>query len=196
MKKKLVLIIAMLLAFIVTAGTYAYTYSITATTEFGVTQAGGGIATWEPASWEPDWYSVLAGLSDDHGHGKKGKKKGKIKGEVPDGDLIVVTTHPDYTGDLMVKVYLTNTGDLVKAYQYLNIKLYLNGSTEAQQEPGYQLLTLDNGAASFNLEGSAGGGSHTVTIIGGSFGLISDNPDKWEDGWTVVPEFYGEVGPR
>jgi len=201
MKKKLVLIIAMLLAFIVTAGTYAYTYSLTASTEFGVTQAGGGIATWQPASWEPDWYSVLAGLSgkdddDDHGDGKKGKKKVKIAGEVPAGDLFVVTTHPQYTGDLLVKVYLTNTGDLVKAYQYLNMKVYLNGSTEAQQEPGYQLLTLDNGVASFNLEGSAGGGSRTVTIIGGSYGLISNKPGKWEDGWTVVPEFYCEVGPR
>ena len=64
MKKKLVLIIAMLLAFIVTAGTYAYTYSLTASTELGLTQSGGGIDTWQPASWEPDWYIVLAVLSN------------------------------------------------------------------------------------------------------------------------------------
>jgi hypothetical protein len=187
----------MLLAFVVTAGTYAYTYSISSTTEFGVTQAGGGIATWEPASWEPDWYSVLAGLSeeDDDDDGKKGKK-GKIRGAVPTGDLFVVTTHPNYTGDLLLKVYVTNTGDLVKAYRYLNMKVYLDGSIETEQEPGYQLLTLDNGVANFNLKGNAGGGSRTVTIIGGSYGLISHKLNKWQDGWTVVPEFYCEVGPR
>ena len=195
MNRKLILTVAIFLAFVITAGTYAYTYSVTASTTFAVTQAGGEIATSEPASYAPDWYSVLAGLHGvDDGKGKD-KDKGKIKGEVPTGDLFVVTTHPDYTGDLLVKVYLTNTGDLVKAYQYLNMKLYLDGSMEVFEEPGYLLLTLDNGVAYFNLEGS-NGGSRTIAVIGGSYGLISNKPDKWQDGWTVIPEFFCEVAPR
>ncbi|GAI42773.1 unnamed protein product, partial [marine sediment metagenome] len=50
----------------------------------------------------------------------------------------------------------TNTGDLVKAYDYLNMKLYLDGSAEAGETPNYQLLTLQNGEATFNIQDIAG----------------------------------------
>ena len=115
-----------------------------------------------------------------------------IEGEVPSGDLFVVTPHASYSGDLLVNVYLTNTAALVKAYQYLNIKLYLDGSEEA---PGYQLLTLDNGGASFNLEGSASG-SHTLSVTGGSYRLVSDDSSEWGAGWSVTPELYCQVIQR
>jgi len=191
MNRKLILIVAGLLAFVVTAGTYAYTYGITASTELGATAAGGDIATFEPAAAEPEWYSILAGLphSDDDD-----QKKGKVAGDVPLGDLFVVNPHPDYTGDLLVRVYLTNTEDLLKAYRYLNMKLYLGGSIEADEEPGYVILSPENGVAIFNLEGSSG--SSTISIIGGSYRLQSKKTWKWEEGWTIVPELYCEVGPR
>jgi len=194
MKRKLILIVAVFLAFMVTAGTYAYTYTSTASISFeGVSQAGGQAATYEPAAWEPDWNAVLAGLS-------KGKKdddygKGKTRGEVPPGELFVVLTDRNFTGDLLVRVYLANTGDLAKAYGYLNMKLYLGCSIEAYEEPGYQLLSLDNGVASFNVEGDFSG-SRTISVIGGSYRLNSNKPSNWEDGWTVVPEFYCEIIPK
>ena len=194
MNRKLILIVAGLLAFVVTAGTYAYTYGITASNTLGATAAGGDIATWQPAAAEPEWYSILAGFKwtdDDDG---QGKDKGKVAGDVPLGDLLVVNPHPDYTGDLLVRVYLTNTGDLLKAYRYLNIKLYMAGSIEADEEPGYVILSPDNGVATFNLKGSSG--SSTISIIGGSYRLQSKKPHKWEEGWTIVPELYCEVGPR
>ena len=121
----------------------------------------------------------------------------KLSGEVPTGDLFDITPDDDYTGDLAVKVYLTNTGDLVKAYQYLNMKLYLEGSVEAGETPDYQLLTLDNGEATFNLKDYAPG-TYTLSvghgaspaIPGGSYGLVSTDTSRWEAGWAVEPEFY------
>jgi len=120
-----------------------------------------------------------------------------IYGEVPTGNLFDITPDDDYTGDLAVKVYLTNTGALVKAYQYLNMKLYLEGSVEAGETPDYQLLTLDNGEATFNLKDYAPG-TYTLSvghgaspaIPGGSYGLVSTDTSQWEVGWTVTPEFY------
>ena len=114
----------------------------------------------------------------------------EICGDVPTGNLFVVTPHPDYTGDLTVKVYLLNTAALIKAYQYLNIELALQG---ADNNP--QLFTLHNGVASFSLQGCAGG-THTLFVTGGSYCLVSDDPDEWGEGWTVIPELYCEVIQR
>jgi len=79
-----------------------------------------------------------------------------LQGSVPTGDLFTIIPNPGYTGDLMVNVYLSNTGNLTKAYQYLNMRLYLEGSAEAGETPNYQLLTLNNGQATFTLENLSG----------------------------------------
>ena len=113
-----------------------------------------------------------------------------IDSDVVTGDLFVITPHPNYSGDMLVKVYLTNTGNLVKAYQYLNIKLSLEGADEA-----FQLLTLENGTATFNLENGAGG-THTLSVTGGSYGLVSLTPSQWSEGWSITPEFYCDVAQR
>ena len=75
-----------------------------------------------------------------------------ICGDVPTGELFTILPHPAYTGDLQVGVYLTNTGDLIKAYQYLNMELYMVGSSSANQTPNYRLLTLQNGQQTLSLE--------------------------------------------
>jgi len=201
MNRKLILIVAGLLAFAVTAGTYAYTYSLTAFTAPAVIDAGGNIATFQEAAAPPEWLSILAPMPDaeddfpGQGHAYGRYKKVKIAGEVPEGDLFVVTPHPSYTGDLLVRIYLTNTADLLKAYRYLSMKVYLGDSIEARGEPGYQLLSLENGGTSFNLEGGHGG-SRTISVIGGSYRLASNNPNTWAEGWTVVPELFCEIMPR
>ncbi len=116
-------------------------------------------------------------------------------GEVPTGDLFDITPDDDYTGDLAVKVYLTNTGALVKAYDYLNMKLYLEGSVEAGETPNYRLLTLDNGGVTFSLEDYSPG-TYTLSVTGGSYCLVSTDTAEWEPGWTVTPEFYCEIVQR
>lgn len=118
-----------------------------------------------------------------------------LTGNTPTGDLFEITPHPDYTGDLAVKVYLVNTDNLTKAYKYLNMELYLEGSVEAGKTPNYRVLTLENGVAAFNLVGLAGG-SHTLSVTGGDYTLNSREPNEWEAGWTVTPELYCEVTQR
>lgn len=112
------------------------------------------------------------------------------EGKVPTGNLFVVTPHADYTGNLLVKVYLTNTGALSAAYQNFSLKLTLAGSVD-----GVQLLNLDSGVATFNLEGGAGA-AHTLKVIGGNYVLVSANPEEWEESWSVTPEFYCEATQR
>lgn len=123
-----------------------------------------------------------------------------ICGDVPTGNLFDVTPEAAYTGDLQVKVYLTNTGALVKAYQYLNMKLYLEGSVEAGETPNYRLLTLQNGVATFNLKGYAPGTytlsvghSASPVIPGGSYCLVSTDSSEWQAGASGTPELYCEV---
>jgi len=118
-----------------------------------------------------------------------------IEGETPSGDLFVATPHADYTGDLLVEVYLINTSALIKAYRYLNMKLYLEGSVEAGETPNYRLLTLGNGVATFSLDGGSGD-THTLSVIGGSYQLVSLDPSTWGEGWSIAPEFYCEVTQR
>jgi len=163
-------------------------------------------ATDEPWTWE-EINDLQAGVT------MKGKKKDKpalctqvyvmvnyelppiVEGEVPAGDVFDITPHPTYTGDLLVKIYLTNTSALLKAYQYINIKLYLEDSLEAGKTPDYQLLTMENGVVLFNIEGGSAA-SYTVEGIGGSYRLVSGDPYEWGEGWSVTPEFYCEVTQR
>ena len=118
-----------------------------------------------------------------------------LSGDVPTDNLFEVTQHADYTGDLAVKVYLVNTGNLTKAYQSLNMELYLEGSVEAGKTPNYRLLTLENGVATFKLE-DGGSDNHTLSVTGGDYTLTSREPSEWEEGWTVTPELYCEVTQR
>ncbi len=119
-----------------------------------------------------------------------------IRGETPTGDLFTITPEGDYTGDLQVRVYLANTDALTKAYSYLNIKLYLESSVEAGETPNYQLLTLENGVATFNLRDFTGGVALTLSVTGGSYSLVSDDTSEWDAGYSLTPEFYCDVTQR
>jgi len=118
-----------------------------------------------------------------------------LTGNTPTDDLFEVTPHADYSGDLQVRVYLANTGALQKAYDYLNMEIYLEGSVEAGETPNYQLLTPENGLATFNLVGISGG-SYTLSITGGTYGLNSREVSEWEAGYTVTTELYCEATQR
>jgi hypothetical protein len=119
----------------------------------------------------------------------------QTQGAVPLGNLFDIIPHPNYTGDLLVKLYLTNTSDLLKAYQYINMKLYVEGSLEAEKAPAYQILSMENGVAFFNIE-SGSAESYTIKIIGGSYRLISGDIEEWGEGWSIIPELYCEVSQR
>ncbi|MFC1932542.1 hypothetical protein ACFLXU_02785 [Chloroflexota bacterium] len=118
-----------------------------------------------------------------------------LTGSISTGDLFMVYPHTDYPGDMAVKVYIINTGDLTNAYKYLNMEIYLEGSVEAGETPNYRLLTLQNGMAAFTLI-DGGSDNHTLSVTGGDYTLTSREPQEWEEGWTVTPEFYCEITQR
>jgi hypothetical protein len=118
-----------------------------------------------------------------------------VSAEVPRGDLFIVTPDAKYTGDLLVKIYITNVADLSKVYKYLNMKVFVANTLEAETAPYFQVLSLENGVAMFHVIGDTTS-SYLMQLIGGSYNLISDNPDDWGTGWSVTPEFYCEVSQR
>jgi len=136
-KKKLYLIAALVLALVLSGGLYAYAYTTAAGT-IGIAEPTGDIATHNETATQPDWDSVTANLSEN-----------TTCGEVPTGDLFEVTPNPSYNGDLQLGVYLTNTASLIKAYQYLNMEVYVEGSESADETPNYRLLSLQNGLVNF-----------------------------------------------
>jgi len=154
-KKKLYLITAFLLVLIISGGVYAYTYT-TAVGTINVAQPTADVATCNASASQPDWSSVTDNLSEN-----------TTCGEVPTGDLFEITPNPAYTGDLLANVNLTNVGSLIKAYQYLNMKVYVAGSASANETPDYQLVSLQNGQANFSLLGlTATTGTWTQTTQG------------------------------
>ena len=118
-----------------------------------------------------------------------------LTGNTPTDNLFEVTPHASYSGNLQVRVYLTNIDALLKAYDNLTMELYLEGSVEAGETPNYQLMTLENGVATFNLVGITGG-SYTLSVDGGTYQLVSREPMEWEAGYTVTPELYCEATQR
>jgi hypothetical protein len=118
-----------------------------------------------------------------------------IEGEVPQGDLFDISPAQNYPGDLLIKIYLTNTNDILKAYKYINMKVYMANTLEAEKTPNYQILSIETGVITFNIKGGSAA-SYKVKIIGGSYRLMSDKPDEWGMGWTITPEFYCEVSQR
>jgi len=119
-----------------------------------------------------------------------------LSGDVPTEDLFDITPHTDFSGDLAVRVYLTNTGDLAKAYQSLNMDLYLESSVEAGETPNYRVLTLENGWVTFNLKDFTPGNTYTLSVTGGTYTLVSRDTSEWEEGWTVTPELYCQIVQR
>ncbi len=180
--------------------TYSSTDFVTESWECTVNPSTGEAWTWEEIN------DLQAGITT-RGNGKNkpaiitqvyvsvNYEYAKTQGEVPQGGMFVITPHPDYTGDILVKIYLTNTNDLLKAYKYINMKVYMSNSLEAAKTPNYQILAIETGVVVFNIEGGSAE-SYTVQITGGSYRLMSDNPDEWGTGWTIVPEFYCEVTQR
>jgi hypothetical protein len=120
---------------------------------------------------------------------------GTSLGEIPQGFLYNTNPDANYMGDLSVKIYITNTADLLKAYQYLNLKINVTGSVEAGNTPDYKVLSMENGVVEFSI---LGGSSiqYLVSVTGGGYSLVSDNPAEWGAGYTVIPEFYCEITQR
>ena len=173
---KKIIIIALLAALLVTGGVFAYTFT-TATATIGVTA---------PTS---DFATVTAGSVTAP------TVFGKFTGTWPTDDLYTITPDAGYTGDLVVTVYLTNAGELIRYYQHLNMKLELWDSTNttADEQAEAQVINMQNSQVLFTWANGTGTGPYTVKITGGSFRI---HPFKSLTGGSYQPQLWAEITQR
>ncbi len=182
MKKKFYLIIALFLALAVSGGIFAFTYT-TASASIGVTAVASDFAEVEGHQLTSAWEAM-------------GNEIGDVPGNMTTGEKVfTVTPHLNYTGDLVVKVYISNADELVHAYQHLNMKVIMKDSEEwGDAGHEYQLLTMDNAEVTFNLNGQAGTAC-LVELAGGSYAANPQSNLQW-DSSDVSPQLYCEVTQR
>ncbi len=182
-KRKFYLLAALGLILVLSSGAFAYTYT-TAVGTIGVGDPSTDIATANVSSSQPDWSSITDNLSES-----------TICGEVPSGYLFDITPSPAYSGDVLVDVYLTNAANLTRAYKYLNMKLYIEGSEEAGETPDYQVLSLQNGRASFSLAGLASSSKNWVQTSQSDFegGTLSQLDTTTSPGNVLLEKFSDNV---
>jgi len=170
------LLIALIALVVVTGGTFAYTFT-TATATIGVTAPTSDFAT----------------VTSDNATAPT--VFGKFTGTWPSGTLFTITPDPGYQGDLVVKVYIVNAGQLIRYYQHCNISLELLGSTNAiADEQGIiQVLNIENAEAMFIWANGTGTGPYRVQLTGGSYRL---HPWKSLTGGSVQPQVWCEVTQR
>ena len=156
----------------IAGGSFAYTY-LTATQTISVSGTGGDIAIVEPDG-SPSWPDI----------------SGRQAGQLPTVSLFTINPKGDYTGNLLVKLYLTNTGELIHVYQHLNMKIGLfNGS--GGQVGRTEYLTLDNGVATIETDYGIGWvGVHKLKVTGGSYNTLKGVAGSGE---SFAPAFYAEV---
>lgn len=177
-KKGPVLILAaFLLALAVTGGLFAYTWTTaTATISVNMVQSDFANVTANATYSPPDAF-------------------GKFTGIWPTGTLYDIVPASGYTGDLVIKVYLANAGNLIRYYHHLNMLLDFKDSLGAtvHEQVISQLLTLQNAEVEFYWYSGNGTAPYYVEVTGGGFRL-----HQWKTlgGGSVTPIVYCEVTQR
>ena len=174
---KKILLISVLALLVVTGGMFAYTFT-TATATIGVSA---------PAS---DFANVTAG-----GSITAPTVFGKFTGTWPSSTLFDIAPDASYTGDLVITVYMVNTGELVRQYQHVNMSVEFQDSTNstADEQGTIQVLNLQNAEALFTWANGTGTGPYKVVLTGGSYGL---HPLKTLTGGSYQPQIWCEVTQR
>ncbi len=175
MKKFILIAIVAVLA--LTGGAFAYTFTTTTTT-IGVTVI------------ESDFAEVSV-----NGTYSAPDVFGKFTGTWPTGTLFDIAPDPSYTGDLVVKVYLVNTGDLIRRYHHLNMALEFQDSTgtASDNQAEVQVLNLSNAEVTFDWVNGTGTGPYYVEVTGGGYRL-----HQWRTGLggSASPQIWCEVVQR
>ena len=176
MKKFLIIALIALLA--VTGGMFAYTFT-TATATIGVMAP------------ESDFANVTANAS----YSVPDPTFGKFTGTWPAGKLFTVTPDDNYTGDLVITVYLVNTGELIRQYHHLNLALKYtdNAGAMADEQCETQVLSLQNAQVLFTWTSGNGTIPFSVDVVGGGYRL---HPFKTMTGGSYEPQVWCEVTQR
>jgi len=171
------LIIAIVAALVISGSVFAFTYT-TATTTLGVTAI------------ESDFANVTANLTSYSAP----TVFGKYAGTWPGGSLFDIEPHGQYTGDLVIHVYLVNAGELSQYYHHVNMKLEYrdSGNISADEQGIAQVLTLQNADVIFDWESGNGTSPFHVLLTGGSYRL-----HKWKTiTGSYQPQLWCEVTQR
>jgi len=170
------LLIALIALIAVGGSMFAYTYT-TATASIGVTAV------------ESDFATVTANTTSAP------QVFGRVAGTWPSGTLFDITPDTQYTGDLVIKVYLVNAGALLRHYHHANLLLEFMDSANAtaNEQGSFQLLNLENAEVEFAWENGTGAPPYKVAITGGSYRL-----HQWKSltGGSVQPQLWCEVVQR
>ena len=179
MKKRTILITALALILMVSGGTFAFTYT-SANNNFGL-------------QGDSDVAQVEAGA--DAGS-MTGEVWGDYKGDLPENkELFTIAPEADFTGDLHAVVTLTNPDEMAKAYKYFNMMIEIS-SVDAETGHTYQVLSLENGKAEFDIPGGTAD-SYSVMLIGGGYATFgTQGLVAWDDDSAVDPQLFCEVVPR
>lgn len=176
MKKFIIIAIVAVLA--VSGGVFATTYT-TATATIGVTAIESDFATVTAENLTSLAPTVF----------------GNFSGTWPSGTLFTVTPEASYNGDLVIKVYLVNTGALTRYYQHLNMELqfWSSDNTTADEQGISQVITLDNSEATFTWANATGTSPYKVQLLGGGYRL---HPWKSMSDGSVQPQLWLEITQR
>jgi len=174
---KKILLIALVALLVVTGGMFAYTFT-TATATIGVSA---------PTS---DFANITAGSSIT-----APTVFGKFTGTWPSSTIFDITPTENYTGDLVVTVYMVNTGQLVRQYQHVNMMLEFQDSTNSTvDEQGItQVLNLQNAQVMFTWDYDAGISPYKIVLTGGGYRL---HPFKSLTGGSYQPQIWCEITQR
>ncbi len=170
------LLIALLAVVATSGGVFAYTFT-TATTTIGVTAIQSDFANITASSYSaPEVFGTYTGTWDS-------------------GTLFDIVPHGDYTGDLVIHVYLVNTGELIRQYHHLNMTLEFQDSTNnaVDVRAMEQVLTLQNADVAFYWDSGNGTSPYAVELTGGGYRL-----HKWKTmtGGSVQPQLWCEITQR
>lgn len=177
---------ALLLALVITGGTFAYSYNTRSTNIVAVGKGGDFARVSLNTSINSTW-AVF----------------GNYRGSIPSGTLFnISTTSANYTGDLVATVYLANGDQLSHVYKVFGLFIearYPRGQKVNINDDGvvdandYILLTLQNQSGHMYIRQTV---PDTYTIMLQSGYYISH---RWGAGWPSgyqSPIIYCDVAPR
>jgi len=174
---KRIILIALVALLVVTGGMFAYTFT-TATATIGVVA---------PTS---DFANITANSSIT-----APTVFGKFTGTWPAATLFTITPDPSYTGDLVIRVSMVNTGQLIRQYQHINMSLEFtdNASAAADEQGTIQVLNMENAEVLFTWSNGTGTSPYKVELTGGGYRL---HPFKTLSGGSYQPQIWCEVTQR
>ncbi|KPK21406.1 MAG: hypothetical protein AMJ70_07100 [Dehalococcoidia bacterium SG8_51_3] len=174
---KKILLISLVALLVITGGMFAYTFT-TATATIGV------------AAPTSDFANITAGSGIT-----APTVFGKFTGTWPSSTLFDITPTENYTGDLVITVYMVNTGELTRQYHHVNMSVEFQDSTNstADEQGTIQVLNLQNAEVLFTWENGTGTSPYKVVLTGGGYRL---HPFKTLTGGSYQPQIWCEVTQR